>query len=298
MTFESIVRDIKSLKIQGATRTAKAAVEAIRLLSREHRGKRAVDIVHNLNKARKILFETRPTEPAMRNAINHILHEIELEANISSAIERRCLEAEKHFEEAVSKIAKFGSKKIKNGMVVFTHCHSTFVTAILKEAKKQGTRFEVHNTETRPMFQGRITARELAREGIPVTHYVDAAARLALKKADLMLIGADAITTEGKVINKIGSELFAELAEKFDIPVYSCADSWKFDPETVFGYEEEIEKRASREIWPTPPKGVKIDNHAFEKVDPELVLGIISELGIYQPTIFVTEVRRHYPWMF
>jgi len=183
-------------------------------------------------------------------------------------------------------------------MVVFTHCHSSTVIEILKQANKQGKRFTVHNTETRPKFQGRLTAQELARLGIPVVHYVDSAARLALKKADIMLIGADAITTEGKVINKIGSELMAEVAEKWDVSLYVCSDSWKFDPKSVFGYEEEIEKRKPTEIWPTAPKGVKIDNFAFEKVNPDLITGIISELGIYKPTIFVEEVKRAYPWMF
>lgn len=298
MTFEQIVKDIKTLKIQGATNIAKAAIKALRLLGEEYIKRKKVDTVHALHKAKEILFKTRPTEPAMRNALNHILHEIELEEDVIHALNLRCTEAENHFKKAKIKAANFGSKKIRQGMVVFTHCHSSFVNAILKEAKHLGKTFEVHNTETRPMFQGRITARELAREGIPVTHYVDSAARLALKKADIMLIGADAITSEGKIINKIGSELFAETANRFDIPVYSCSDSWKFDPLTIFGYEEEIETRPPKEIWPTPPKGVKIDNHSFEKVAPDLITGIISELGIYKPTIFVEQVKRQYPWMF
>ena len=67
------------------------------------------------------------------------------------------------------------------------------VMAILKKAKEQGKKFEVYNTETRPKFQGRITATELAKLGIPVTHYIDSAARLAIKQTDMMLIGCDAI---------------------------------------------------------------------------------------------------------
>ena len=113
-----------------------------------------------------------------------------------------------------------------------------------------------------------------------------------------MLLGADAVTSEGKVINKIGSELFTEIADRYEVPVYVCTDSWKFDPKSVFGYEEEIEKRKPTEIWPTAPRGVKIANFAFEKVNPDLITGIISELGIYKPSIFVEEVKRAYPWMF
>ena len=113
-----------------------------------------------------------------------------------------------------------------------------------------------------------------------------------------MLLGADAITVEGKIINKMGSELFAEVAEQNDVPVYICSDSWKFDPASVFGYEEEIEKRSAKEVWPTAPKGVTISNFAFEKINPDLITGIISELGVYTPEVFVEEVKRSYPWIF
>ena len=297
ISFQQILKDIESLKIQGATNVAKSSIKALRILAEKNKNKLKVDLIHSLNSAKKELFNSRPTEPTMRNAINYILDNVEVEQNVFKAVKERVKAVEYHFNNTNDIIAKIGARKIKKGMIIFTHCHSSSVTSILKLAKKQRVKFEVHNTETRPRLQGRITARELAREGIPVVHYVDSAARLALKKADLMLMGADAITTEGTVINKIGSELFAEIAEKYDIPVYSCTDSWKFDPETVFGYEEEIEERGPKEVWPNPPKGVKIDNHAFEKVDPDLVTGIISELGIYKPSIFVDQIRRAYPWI-
>ena len=112
-----------------------------------------------------------------------------------------------------------------------------------------------------------------------------------------MLIGADAITAEGVVINKIGSELFAEVAYKYDVPVYVCTHSFKFDPLTYFGWDEKIEKRAKTEIWKNPPKGVRISNYVFEKIKPDLISGIISELGILKPEVFVEEVKRRYEWL-
>ena len=181
---------------------------------------------------------------------------------------------------------------------MYTHCHSSTVVNIIKQAKDNGVNFEVHNTETRPLYQGRKTAKELSDYGIPVRHYVDSAARLALKKADIMLIGADAITAEGKIINKIGSELISEAANKLNVPVYVCTHSWKFDPKTIFGFEEIIEKRLAKEVWPNKPKNVSIDNFAFEQVNPALVTGIISEIGIYNPQNFRQGIKNHYSWMF
>ncbi|MDP7141063.1 MAG: ribose 1,5-bisphosphate isomerase, partial [Candidatus Woesearchaeota archaeon] len=181
-------------------------------------------------------------------------------------------------------------------MVIFTHCHSSTVINILKKAKQMKKSFEVHNTETRPLFQGRTTAKELSKLNIPVTHYVDSAMRLALKKADIVLLGADAITPE-KAINKIGSEVIAELANKYDIPVYVCCNSWKFDYHTIFGFEEEIETRKEKEIWKNPPKNTKICNYAFEKINLNLVTAIISEIGDYRPSVFIEEIKRNNDWM-
>ena len=300
MSFKETVDRIKNLKVQGAENVAIEAVKSLKEVVKESKSKNIAGILAEIYHAKNLLFLSRPTEPCMRNALNYVLHDLEYDNPVELA-KGVCLKVDdvlERFDKNQKIIAQIGSKKIGNGTVVFTHCHSSTILEILKEAKKHGKKFEVHNTETRPLYQGRITAKEVAKLGIPVTHFVDAAARFALKKADLMIIGADAITTEGKVINKIGSELYAEIANKYDIPVYVCADSWKFDTETVFGYETEIEKRKGNEIWKNPPKGITVNNFAFEKVNPNLITGIISELGIYKPHIFIQEVKVNNKWMF
>lgn len=296
--FRKTVADIRSLKIQGANSVAYEAVLSLKEFL--HKAESLTDLKTKLNYAKRTLFGARPTEPALRNAINYVLHNshgITLGDYRESAFKQIALAADT-IKHASEQIARIGSHKIKKGMVVFTHCHSSTVVGVLKKARAEGIRFSVHNTETRPRHQGRVTAKELAKAGIPVTHYIDSAARVALKKADLMLIGADAITTEGRVINKIGSEMFAEVANNYGIPVYACTNSWKFDAETVFGFDEDIESRSPKEVWERPPKGVKIDNHAFEIVDPGLLTGIITEIGIYPSGVFVEEMRKRNPWMF
>ena len=300
MSFKETVDRIKNLEVQGAENVAIEAVKSLKEVVKDSKSKNMSGILADLHHAKNLLFLTRPTEPCMRNSLNYVMHDLDYDDPVELA-KVVCLKVDEvlgRFDKNQRIIAQIGSKKIGNGTVVFTHCHSSTILEILKQAKRQGKKFEVHNTETRPLYQGRITAREIAKLGIPVTHFVDAAARFALKKADLMLIGADAITTEGKVINKIGSELYAEIANKYDIPVYACTDSWKFDTETIFGYEEEIEKRKGNEIWKDPPKGITVNNFAFEKVSPSLITGIISELGIYKPHVFIQEVKVNNKWMF
>jgi len=264
------IKDIKELRIQGAENVARAAVLVLKKYVQSSDALIKTRFLKELGKIKEELFKARPTEPCMRNAVNFVLSNLrgkdvkELKENFYSNA-KHVLE---HFRNAEARIAEIGANKIKSGMVVFTHCHSSTVLNILKLAKENNIRFEVHNTETRPLFQGRITAKELSKLGIPVTHYIDSAMRLAIKKADLVLLGADAITPE-KAINKIGSEMIAEIADKYDIPVYICCDSWKFDFKTIFGFGEEVEVRKADEIWDNAPKKVRICNYAFEKIDFE-----------------------------
>ena len=292
------IKAIKDLKVQGAENIAKTAVLILKKRVDKSTALTKTRLLSELEKTKHELFKTRPTEPLMRNTLNYILCNLkgrdidELKESFYSNADNTL----KHFQSVEKSIASIGANKIRNGMVIFTHCHSSTVINILKKAKQMKKSFEVHNTETRPLFQGRTTAKELSKLNIPVTHYVDSAMRLALKKADIVLLGADAITPE-KAINKIGSEVIAELANKYDIPVYVCCNSWKFDYHTIFGFEEEIETRKEKEIWKNPPKNTKICNYAFEKINLNLVTAIISEIGDYRPSVFIEEIKRNNDWM-
>jgi ribose 1,5-bisphosphate isomerase len=290
MSFESIVRDIKNMRIQGAQNVAKESINAI---SEKYRILQQRNETASLKKYMSILEKTRSTEPCMRNAL-HCFYD-----NIKNKDPAKVVrDIHQHFIISEVCIAEFASKKIKNNSIIFTHCHSGTVIKALLKAKKERKRFVVHNTETRPHLQGRITAKELSKAKIPVVHFVDSAMRVAIKDADIVFLGADAVSSEGFVYNKIGSELVCEVAKDYDIPVYICSDSWKFDAQTIFGFEEIIEQRHAKEVWLNPPSRVKISNYAFEKIAPSLITGIITELGIIRPELLTEEVKKAYPWMF
>ncbi len=273
--FDRICRDIKELRIQGAENVAIAAAQAL--------------LYKHDNKSVKKLMSLRPTEPCLRNTINFVISYDNIREGVASVLQ--------HFTLSQKRIAEIGSRLIENGMTIYTHCHSGAVIAILLKAKQQGKRFKVHCTETRPLFQGRITAAQLAKAKIPVTLYIDSAAKVALKKADIAFFGCDAITST-KIYNKIGSEMFALMAKHYKVPLYIATDSWKFDAKSIYGAEEKIEERSSEEIWQNPPKGIRIENPAFEKIDPRIVTGIISELGIFMKQSFIEAVRDTYPFTF
>lgn len=265
MSLERIYRNIREVKIQGATNIAKAAVGAY--------------LMKPTLENKKKLLSLRPTEPILSNALN-FLEKIGRKRVLS------------HFSESQEKINKNVLRLIKQGDVIFTHCHSTNVVKALIYAKKHGKKFEVYNTETRPLFQGRRTASELRKAGIAVTSFIDSAVDIALekkqgtKRTDVILLGADAILKDG-IINKVGSETIAELAYLNKIPLYIAADSWKFSPRNV-----KIEERDFHEVWKNAPPHIKIRNPAFEKVDKKYIRGIISEYGILKFDAFVKKAKN------
>lgn len=263
--FDKIVSDIKKIKIQGARNIAKAALNAYFLIPSE--------------KSKEILLKSRPTEPMMKNVLDMAKNNSEKEIL-------------KHFQISQEKINEHIFKLIKNGDVIFTHCHSTSVSDALVYAKKKGRKFEVFNTETRPLYQGRKTAQELGKAGIKVTIFTDSAFEIALlktqgtKKVDTVLIGADALINKG-VINKVGSGMISEVAYHHKIPVYTVADSWKYTSKKV-----PLEQRNINEIWNKAPKNVKIKNPSFEFVPKKYIKAVVSELGVLSYDNFLKKVSK------
>lgn len=263
--FRRICRNIKTIKIQGATNIAKAALKAYYLYPNEI--------------TKKVLINLRPTEPMLHHALT-------LAGNIQ---EEQILN---HFDSAQNMINKNLLKLIKNKSVIFTHCHSTNVIKALIYAKKQGKNFEVYNTETRPLFQGRKTYRDLTKAGIKVTQFIDSAFGIALKKeqgtkkANLVLLGADAIL-DNAIINKVGSGVISEVAYYNKIPVYIVADSWKYSIKKI-----KLEQRDFKEVWDPKNNPIHIKNPAFESINLKYIKAVISEYGILTHRKFLKKIRQ------
>ena len=265
--FDKIVDDIKKVKIQGASNIAKAALSAYFILPSA--------------KSKKILLGSRPTEPMMARVLQMA----------DKFPERKILE---HFKKAQNAINMFLLRIIKDKDTIFTHCHSTNVSKALIYAHKKGKKFQVFNTETRPLYQGRKTAKELSKAGIKVTMFTDSALATAMEKESKkdrefvtkVFIGADALLKQG-IINKIGSRTISEFAKMNKIPVYVVADSWKFTEKKV-----PIEQRKLNEVWDKAPRNIKIKNPAFEFVPEKYITKIVSEFGVMKYGLFVKRAKR------
>ncbi len=294
---------IRKLEVQGARNVAIAAIKAYETLATQTQAKSRRDFITELLEAQELFFKSRETEPLMRNAIRWIITRVE-DSDERGVIElaHRVKLSSQNFQKSLAqskeRIAEIGANRIRDGTVVFTHCHSSTVTNMLAKAKAQGKTFEVICTETRPAFQGRITAREMLELGIKTTFIVDSSARTFMHDIDLVVVGADAITSEGNVVNKIGTGSIALSAHESRKPFYVLSEVLKFSPATLYGEYEKIEERSPNEIWKDAPVQLNIRNPAFDVTPRDLIHGIICEEGIISPHTISEVVRRVHPWVF
>jgi len=161
---------------------------------------------------------------------------------------------------------------------------------VIRVAVEQGRRLRVLVPETRPYLQGaRLTAWELAQDGIPLTLITDNMVGHFLKtgKIGAVVVGADRIAANGDTANKIGTYQIAVLAREHGVPFYVAAPISTLDLSIPNGDHIPIEQRAAEEV--THIRGVRIApdvdvaNPAFDVTPNRLIAAIITERGLARP---------------
>jgi ribose 1,5-bisphosphate isomerase len=286
------MRKIKSLQIQGKSNVRKAIVQALKKSAEQSRAKTILAFRRELEKNAQKLIAARPTEPEARTAVRILLKAASLQSQRLEEVKHETIKAafdyEKNRAEAMKIIAEYGANLIPHHAIIFTHCHSHTVEEILKKARHKIE--YVIATETRPLFQGRITAVELAKAGIKVKLIVDSAASRFMYQADMLLTGADAVLSDGSVVNKIGTAQLSLVAGKENIPHYVATSSHCFEPTSYYGIPEEIEERPAAEIWSKKLNELEIKNPAFDVTQAHFVRGIITEKGVFSPEAFAIQM--------
>jgi methylthioribose-1-phosphate isomerase len=185
---------------------------------------------------------------------------------------------------------------LRDGSTVLTHCNAgALATAghgtalgVIRSAVEMGKHIAVFADETRPFLQGaRLTAWELAEDGIPVTLITDNMSGHFMSRGDVhaVIVGADRVAANGDVANKIGTYMVAVLARRHQIPFYVAAPISTIDPDTADGRAIPIEERDSAEVTSIAgarfaPAGVAARHPAFDVTPAELVTALITERGV------------------
>ncbi|WP_378953090.1 S-methyl-5-thioribose-1-phosphate isomerase [Pelosinus sp. sgz500959] len=298
--YRIVAEAIKRLEVRGAPAIGVAAAFGIVLGAREFSNSQY--FWTSLLKVAEELGQTRPTAVNLFWAIERMMavasrydQNSEI-VDVVSALEQEAVAIADEDVAINSKIAHYGAELFTTPVSVLTHCNAgALATAgvgtalgVIRQAFDDGNITKVFADETRPLLQGaRLTAWELVQDHIPVTLITDNMAGWVMKKnmVQAVIVGADRITLNGDVANKIGTYSVAVLAKEHNIPFYVAAPVSTFDFTMESGFDIPIEERDASEVahfagMRTAPEGVDVFNPAFDVTPNSLVTGIITEYGV------------------
>ncbi|AMM53420.1 translation initiation factor IF-2B subunit alpha [Pyrococcus kukulkanii] len=264
----SILREMREERIRGASWLAKRGAEAFLVLAREMDESLLEDAIRELKEE---IVRVNPSMASLHNLVRFFPV-----TNDREKIIARAEEFLRRIEEAKRELASIGAQLIDPGDVIITHSLSSAVLEIFKLAKTRGKEFKVILTESAPDYEGLKLAEELESLGIDFEIITDSQMGLFCKKATLALVGADMVTKDGYVVNKVGTYLLALACHENNVPFYVAAETYKFHP---------TQKAEDVELVERPLKRGKFEvrNVLFDITPWRFIRGIITELGIIVP---------------
>ncbi len=299
--FNDVAVAIRNLVVRGAPAIGVSGAFGLALAALQSNASTKDQLIVDLEKAKKILFETRPTAVNLAWGLDQIMT-VAKKGNTVDEIRQLVINTAKQMADDDIKInrtmGKHGSQLFDNNDTIMTHCNAgslatvAYGTAlgVIRATKESGKNVKVIATETRPVQQGsRLTAFELKHDGFDVSLIPDTAVgyTMANKLVNKVVVGADRVLRTGHVYNKIGTYQVALIAKQHRIPFYVAAPLSTFDmkstPQDVI-----IEQRKGTEVTQigdrkTAPDGINVINPAFDMTPPELISGIITEAGVAMP---------------
>jgi len=279
---ETVAKDIKSIKIQGASNIELEAIKVIlKLIDKTY--KLNEELIEEVKENINLLVIQRPNEPKLRNSMNYIFQKVKKYAHNTDTIISEVEKYQKKTEEGNLKVSNLASQLISDGSKVLTHCHSTLVENAFKQAYDRGVDFEVFCTETRPRFQGRITAKNLSDYGIKTTLITDSSVTHFLKPIDYFFTGADVVFSDGSIMNKLGTHAISLNAREFKTNHVVLTTTHCVETNDLLSFVQKVEERSVDEVWEKEkrPEKVNIRNPAFDIVPSELIDKFITEEGVF-----------------
>lgn len=296
-----VAKRIRNMEIRGAGTIARAAAQALKDYALILKTTNIQEFDNQLSRAAEILISTRPTAVSLPNAVRKVMaYKGESVDEARSDLVRLADEFISASKEATRRIGLIGSQRIGNGDTIMTHCNSQAALSVIAEAHRSGKNIKVIATESRPRLQGHLTIQQLNDLGIETTLIVDSAVRYFMKDVDLVVVGADAVTANGSVINKIGTSQLAMAAHESRTNLIVAAETYKFSPHTLLGEMVEIEERDTGEVIDPEKlsgmKHVRVKNPAFDVTPSSYIDLICTEAGAISPEMSYIIIRDILGW--
>jgi methylthioribose-1-phosphate isomerase len=300
---ESVAQAIETLAVRGAPAIGCVAAFGLAVAARSMPGE-GERLREAIEAAANRLARTRPTAVNLFVALEEVREAARAAAREHRDVREAVLAAARaHADadlQACLAIGRHGAALMPDRGCVLTHCNAgALATAgygtalgVIRAAWAAGKRFRVLADETRPVLQGaRLTAWELAKDGIDVEVITDAMAATFMRRGDIRaaIVGADRIARNGDVANKIGTYSVAVLCRHHEIPFYVAAPWTTIDLRTADGSAIPIEERDAEEVRRhggalMTPGGQPVRNPAFDVTPAALVTAIITERGVHDPS--------------
>lgn len=296
--YQEVAEAIRTMVVRGAPAIGVAAAMGIALAARSSGASTKDELLKDLEAASSVLRSTRPTAVNLFWGVDRVLgvaRRSDSAGDARAAVSAEVKKMEEEDVEANRRLGRVGEGLIKDGDTVLTQCNAGALATVgygtalgvVRAAREHGKMVKVLVPETRPQLQGaRLTAFELSRDGIDCALIPDTAVGYVMNagRVDKVLVGADRITKDGYVFNKIGTYQVAVLARRHAIPFYPAAPRSTFDLRSNHS-EVTIEERAFDEVVMIrgrriAPRGVPVVNPAFDMTPPALVTAIISDMGL------------------
>ena len=290
-----VVERVRTDVIGGAADTAKEVTIALASLVRDTITINASDLALVVEEAVTDILRVMPSLAPPINALHKVMGTLEeaqaqklpadqIKANLLAA----CDTFLQVIDEARDKVAQYGAEKIRDGDVVLTYSMSSTVWRIFFAAKAQGKRFRVLVTESRPANEGMWTVDEMLKAEIEVGVSVDACIGELIPQSNIVFVGADAVSSHGTVLCKVGSYPTALIAKAHEVPFYVAADTLKFDPTTLIGIPWKVDSIRRHEVLTKEyPEQVKVVGKVFDETPAELITAVITEAGLLHPAACV-----------
>lgn len=294
---------IRDMVVRGAPAIGISAAYGV-VLGARHRLAAGGDWRATLEEDFRVLAASRPTAVNLFWALDRMrerLARLKEGEDMLAALEAEAVGIHESDREANLTMAQLGVELIRkhsgSAQALLTHCNTGalatggFGTAlgVIRAAYLEGLVERVYADETRPWLQGaRLTAWELAEEGVPVSLNVDGAAAHLMKTKGItwVIVGADRITAEGDVANKIGTYQLAVVAMHHGVRFMVVAPSSTIDMSLQSGDEIPIEERDGRELLEVGGKrvaaSVEAINPVFDITPADLIDAIVTERGVVE----------------
>jgi len=302
MDYRTAVKKFAADNTSGAQRmTEKAAALLVaRLAQKKFTATAARQLLAQI--ARDLIF-AQPAMASLFNLFNAVFERIERVHGQDSAA-RAAHQAAQDFARAMvahtSDISLRLGELLHDDDVVLTHSASQAVRSALSSCRRQGRRFAVICTESRPIREGVSLACELARIKIPTCLITEAQAFALLKgetefrrRLSFVLVGADSVSSR-EVVNKTGTLGLAVAAKQWSVPFYVLAGSEKFLP-AFYPLRRAIRQKPAQEILSGPPTGVTVINRYFDITPLSYITALVTEEGVLSRRRVAAMLRKRAP---